>query len=71
MPSPSKTKKHWKQGFKVKHHSLGAPVQLRLSEDLKTRILMYQVQVFNKLGVEMSFSVALRSLIEKGLEASQ
>ena len=45
--------------------------QVRMDDDLKARIRKYQQQVGKDTGLEVSFSSAVRSLIEKGLEAVQ
>lgn len=44
--------------------------QIRMDDDLKARILEYQERLKKATsGLEVSFSSAARSLIEKGLEA--
>ena len=43
--------------------------QVRMDEDLKARIRKYQQQIEKTTGLEISFSSAIRSLTEKGLEA--
>lgn len=45
--------------------------QIRMDDALKDRILTYQQKVEKDTGLEVSFSSAVRSLIEKGLEAAQ
>jgi transposase len=45
--------------------------QIRMDDALKARIRGYQQQVHRDTGLEVSFSSAVRSLIEKGLEAAQ
>ena len=45
--------------------------QIRMDDALKDRIRKYQQKVERDTGLEVSFSSAVRSLIEKGLEAAQ
>ena len=45
--------------------------QIRMDDGLKVRIRKYQQRVECVTGLEVSFSSAVRSLIEKGLEAAQ
>lgn len=45
--------------------------QIRMDDDLKARINEYREGLEKEKGLEISFSSATRSLIEKGLEASQ
>ena len=45
--------------------------QIRMDDGLKDRIRKYQQRVERDTGLEVSFSSAVRSLIEKGLEAAQ
>lgn len=43
---------------------------VRMDEELEARIRKYQELVQKKTGLEVSFSSAVRSLIERGLEAA-
>jgi len=46
--------------------------QIRMDDDLKDRINKYREKLMvEERGLEVSFSSAVRSLIEKGLEAAQ
>ena len=42
-----------------------------MDEALKSRIRKYQEDMKKETGLEVTFSSAVRSLIEKGLEAAQ
>jgi hypothetical protein len=42
--------------------------QIRMDDELKDRIRKYQQKVMKSTGLEVSFSSAVRSLIEKGLD---
>jgi predicted DNA-binding protein len=42
--------------------------QIRMSDDLKDRIRKYQKKLKSEGGLDVSFSSAVRALIEKGLE---
>ena len=43
--------------------------QIRMSLDLKDRIRRYQAKLQKDTGVEITFTTAVRALIEKGLAA--
>lgn len=43
--------------------------QIRMDDALKDRIRDYQKKVHSQTGLEVSFASAVRTLIEKGLEA--
>lgn len=42
--------------------------QIRMDEKLKARIRVHQEKLRKQTGVAISFSAAVRSLIEKGLD---
>ncbi len=44
--------------------------QVRMSDALKAKIRTYQQQVHKDTGFTISFSTAVRTLIERGLEAA-
>lgn len=43
--------------------------QIRMEDDLKSRIHKYQEEESKRVGYEVTFSAVVRKLIEKGLEA--
>lgn len=43
---------------------------VRMDERLRARIRQYQQQMEKTTGLEISFAAAMRSLLEKGLEAT-
>jgi hypothetical protein len=45
--------------------------QIRMDEALKTRIRKYQKQEGERIGFEVSFSAAVRKLIDMGLESAR
>jgi hypothetical protein len=45
--------------------------QIRMDDDLKGRIATYQHKLHKDTGIEVSFASAVRSLIERGLEAAK
>jgi len=45
--------------------------QIRMDDDLKERVNAYREKLEREKDLEVSFSSAVRSLIEKGLEAAQ
>jgi hypothetical protein len=45
--------------------------QIRMDDDLKERVNGYREKLEKEKDLEVSFSSAVRSLIEKGLEAAQ
>ena len=51
-----------------KSHSNKSQNAIRMDDELKDRIHQYQQQLEKSAGLEVSFSSAARSLIEKGLE---
>jgi hypothetical protein len=71
MASGSKARANGKAAAKVVTDSARLrQTQLRMSDELKDRIHEYQEQVKKKTGFEITFSVAVRTLIERGLEVS-
>lgn len=58
---------------KKRHHQRTKPLkgltQIRMDDDLKSRIIDYQTALMNR-GVATTFSATVRMLIEKGLKAS-
>jgi len=47
---------------------LGSQVQFRMGEDLERRVNGYRNNLSKELGIEVTFSTAVRSLIERGLK---
>jgi hypothetical protein len=64
-------KTHGKQQpRKTKDKPIREQQQVRMKEALKDRIRRYQQQVIEETGLEVNFSSAVRSLIEKALDAA-
>jgi hypothetical protein len=52
----------------AKEIRLGSQVQFRMNEDLSRRVNGYRANLSRELGIEVTFSTAVRSLIERGLK---
>lgn len=48
----------------------GRSVHIRMSADLQKRVRKYQKGLGEKIGAEVTFSTAVRGLIEQGLAAA-
>ena len=59
------------QPRKTKDKQIREQQQIRMKEALKERIRRYQQQVIEETGLEVNFSSAVRSLIEKALDAAK
>jgi hypothetical protein len=58
------------QPRKTKGKQIREQQQIRMKEALKARIRRYQEKVHADTGLEINFSSATRSLIERGLDAA-
>jgi hypothetical protein len=52
---------------KKKQSDRTVQTQIRMSLDLKERIRKYQAKLRKETGVEITFTTAVRALLEKGL----
>ena len=61
--------KNGSRGGKTADSDKQKQTQIRMSDVLKSRIRKYQATVRRETGLQISFSTAVRALIEKGLAA--